>query len=187
MMIKAIVSGLEDDQGRLIIAVDDNLPLNSPADLQYFRKQTEKSLVVMGRRTWEHLPKKPLPNRYNAVVTKHRAQSVFTEEQLVDPDIHHFFNVTDSKSLLRYIEEVATKRNLDTVWIIGGASLYSLAKDLVDEWHVTMPNPNVDYTGTLVNSNRKTTLDKFVIFDKCSKLKSITPVDESHSVYVYAR
>lgn len=40
-------------------------------DMQFFKEITKDSIVIMGRKTWDSLPKKPLPNRVNIVVTHH--------------------------------------------------------------------------------------------------------------------
>lgn len=38
-------------------------------DLKWFRKMTDDSVVIMGSKTWTSLPKRPLPNRVNIVVS----------------------------------------------------------------------------------------------------------------------
>jgi dihydrofolate reductase len=60
-----------------IVAVDNNWGIgfngdlleHIPEDLKYFKKLTENNVVIMGRKTWDSLPKKPLPNRLNMIVT----------------------------------------------------------------------------------------------------------------------
>ena len=60
-----------------IVAVDNNWGIgfngdlleHIPEDLKYFKKLTENNVVIMGRKTWDSLPKKPLPNRLNIVIT----------------------------------------------------------------------------------------------------------------------
>ena len=43
-----------------------------PEDLKRFKALTTGHPVIMGRKTWESLPKKPLPNRRNIVVTRQK-------------------------------------------------------------------------------------------------------------------
>ena len=60
-----------------IACVDENWGIGKSGDLLFhikkdmesFKRLTENGIVIMGRRTWESLPKKPLPNRINIVVT----------------------------------------------------------------------------------------------------------------------
>ncbi|MDR1172118.1 MAG: dihydrofolate reductase [Bacteroidales bacterium] len=68
----------------IIVAVDQNnaIGLNNsllchmPNDLKYFKRVTSGRSVIMGRRTYESLPVKPLPNRTNIVISKSLTESL---------------------------------------------------------------------------------------------------------------
>lgn len=77
-----------------------------PEDLSNFRFYTEGQVVVMGRRTWESLPDKfrPLPDRWNVVLTRQRDWSAPGVRTASDPE--HVI------------------REWDDFWVIGGAQLY---------------------------------------------------------------
>lgn len=107
---------------KLIIAADPNggigyqnrLPwTNIQGDLPRFKRLTEGHPVIMGRNTWDSLPKKPLPNRINIVVTSRP----FEEEGVTCVD--QIFNHTDF------------------YWLIGGASLIEQCWHQIDEVHLT--------------------------------------------------
>lgn len=51
------------------IGKDGTIPWHAPEDLALFQRETTGGVVIMGRKTWESLPKKPLPRRKNIVVT----------------------------------------------------------------------------------------------------------------------
>jgi dihydrofolate reductase len=51
------------------IGKDNELLWHLPDDLKYFKRITSGHPVIMGRRTWESLPKRPLPNRRNIVIS----------------------------------------------------------------------------------------------------------------------
>ena len=51
------------------IGLNNHLLWHIPEDFKWFRKHTAGHPVVMGRRTWESLPLKPLPGRINVVIT----------------------------------------------------------------------------------------------------------------------
>ena len=61
-----------------IVAVDENwgigyngdLLAHIPNDLKYFKELTTGNTVVMGRKTWDSLPIKPLPNRGNFIISR---------------------------------------------------------------------------------------------------------------------
>ena len=52
-----------------VIGVNNDLPWHLKDDLRRFQKLTKNNIVVMGRKTYESLPKRPLPNRINVVIT----------------------------------------------------------------------------------------------------------------------
>lgn len=51
------------------IGMNNQLLWHIPEDFRWFKKHTAGHPVIMGRRTWESLPKKPLPGRKNVVIT----------------------------------------------------------------------------------------------------------------------
>lgn len=53
------------------IGRDNDIPWRAPADLAAFKLETTNGIVIMGRRTWESLPRRPLPGRVNIIVTSH--------------------------------------------------------------------------------------------------------------------
>ena len=107
---------------KLIIACDpeggigyqNRLPWsNIQGDLPRFKRLTEGHPVIMGRNTWDSLPKKPLPKRINIVVTSRP----FEQEGVtcVDSIIDHS----------------------DFYWLIGGASLVEQCWPYINEVHLT--------------------------------------------------
>lgn len=51
------------------IGKDNDIPWHAPEDLAFFQRETTGGAVIMGRKTWESLPFKPLKNRLNLVVS----------------------------------------------------------------------------------------------------------------------
>lgn len=51
------------------IGRDGDIPWRAPEDLKLFQRETLGGAVIMGRRTWESLPVRPLGSRFNCVVT----------------------------------------------------------------------------------------------------------------------
>jgi dihydrofolate reductase len=52
------------------IGKGNDIPWHAPEDLKMFQRETTGGAVIMGRRTWESLPFKPLKNRLNVVVSR---------------------------------------------------------------------------------------------------------------------
>ncbi len=62
----SIIVAISDDLG---IGKNNDLLWHIPEDLKRFKKLTLGNTVVMGKKTWESLPKRPLPGRKNVVIT----------------------------------------------------------------------------------------------------------------------
>ena len=112
---------------KLILACDPNggigyqnkLPwTNIRGDLPRFKRLTEGQTVIMGRNTWDSLPKKPLPGRLNFVVSSSELEAEHHNVIRV-PDME--FNQPDDVEF----------------WIIGGAKLVETSWQQIDEIHLT--------------------------------------------------
>jgi dihydrofolate reductase len=90
-------------------------PKNSD-DLAWFKESTTGSAIVMGRKTWDSLPKKPLPNRQNIVVSS--------------KDIDGATYTFNKENYEKYIVELNYEF---PVWIIGGAQLVESCLSIIDE------------------------------------------------------
>jgi dihydrofolate reductase len=99
----------------LIAAVDTQfaigsggtIPWHHPQDLAFFQEETKGGVVLMGRRTWDSLPRKPLPHRTNLVVTKQSLDGATTFSSPLDA--------------LAHAKTLPTLR----VYCIGGQHLYT--------------------------------------------------------------
>lgn len=92
-------------------------PKNSD-DLKWFKESTADSVVVMGRKTWESLPRRPLPGRENIVISSGVVEGV---------DISIGGDPVDA---LDYIKEMFDDRD---VWVIGGAQLLESCLPAIEE------------------------------------------------------
>ncbi|SPC38538.1 dihydrofolate reductase [Latilactobacillus fuchuensis] len=129
----------EDQNG--LIGQDGHLPWRLPNDLANFKRETINEVVVMGRKTYDSLPKRPLPGRQNIIITR---QVGLTAEPGV-------LVMTQSAELLTYAQQNPTKK----LFIIGGAEIFNLFKADVDYLYVTkiaaafkgdVYMPELDYT-----------------------------------------
>ena len=53
-----------------IIGNANQIPWHIPEDFAFFKRYTTGKPIIMGRKTWDGLPRKPLPNRRNIVITR---------------------------------------------------------------------------------------------------------------------
>ncbi|MGL6083884.1 MAG: dihydrofolate reductase [Gammaproteobacteria bacterium] len=92
-----------------------------PKDMRHFQKHTTGHTVVMGRKTWESLPKKPLAERNNIVITNDRT---FKAEGAT---VYH--SVEDVLQATKHIEKV---------FIIGGGEIYKQFMPYADTLIMTL-------------------------------------------------
>ncbi|APT19176.1 dfrA protein [Amylolactobacillus amylotrophicus DSM 20534] len=107
------------------IGKDGVIPWNLPDDMQFFKEQTKGHPVVMGRRTFDSLHVKPLPERENIVLTR-------------NPD-WSYAGVTVVHSvaqLLHHLEQIPYAED-ETIFVIGGAQIYEALVGEVDLLYIT--------------------------------------------------
>ncbi len=120
-----------------VIGRDGGLPWRLSSDLKLFRRLTMGKPIIMGRRTWQSLPKRPLDGRDNIVVTRD-PQFVAEGAQVV----------RDADAAVRLGEKLALEAGVDEVSIIGGAALYEALLSNADRiyWTAVRGNPEGDTT-----------------------------------------
>jgi dihydrofolate reductase len=108
-----------------VIGKDGALPWRIPEDMRRFKALTMGKPIVMGRKTWDSLPRKPLPGRDNIVVT--RDTSFAAPGAIV---VHSLGE--------------ALARAADEICVIGGAQIYAAALARADVVHLTEVHADVD-------------------------------------------
>ncbi|GAA0213495.1 dihydrofolate reductase [Corynebacterium riegelii] len=99
-----------------VIGNGEDMPWHLPEDLKHFKETTMGQPIIMGRRTWESLPVKPLPGRANHVLSS-REPGEWSDGAYVSTDLP----------------------DLETdAWIIGGGQLYEATLDEVDVIELTL-------------------------------------------------
>lgn len=95
-------------------------------DMRLFVKNTKDNIVIMGRKTWESLPKKPLKNRCNVIVSK-------------------TIDKCDDAFICNSLEEACYKSGFNAV-IIGGQQIYTKALELnlVDTMYISKLRTSYD-------------------------------------------
>jgi dihydrofolate reductase len=99
-----------------VIGRDGALPWRLKSDLAIFRAVTMGKPVIMGRKTWDSLPKKPLVGRTNIVLSR---------DGSFEP--HGALVCEDFSEAVQIAREQAEEDGRDEVCVIGGASLFELA------------------------------------------------------------
>lgn len=95
-------------------------------DLEYFRKITHENIIVMGRKTYESLPVKPLPNRIHVVIT--------TQPKNYISNNHIFY--TNLEYVLELLDKLQ-KKYKSKIIIAGGTAIYKYFFPYCKKLHIS--------------------------------------------------
>ena len=121
-----------------VIGRDGALPWRLKTDLANFRAVTMGKPVIMGRKTWDSLPRKPLVGRTNIVLSR---DGSFEPAQAVVAE-----TFTEAVAIAR---EQAEDDGASEVCVIGGASLFALALAKARRLYLTDIDADVEGDVTL--------------------------------------
>jgi len=124
----------------IIVAIDENrgigkngkIPWHLSTDLKRFKALTSGHTIIMGRKTWDSLPRKPLPDRINMIITR-------------SPGFRVPSGVSISTSLEEALVE-AEENEQEEIFIIGGAQIFQQALDMgiIDRLYLTKVEGDFD-------------------------------------------
>ena len=116
-----------------VIGKDGALPWRLKSDLTLFKATTLGKPVIMGRKTWDSLPKRPLPGRLNIVLSR---DGSFEPQGAV---------VCESfDEALQIGREQAEEDGVDEVCVIGGAAVFALALPRAKRLYLTEVDAEVE-------------------------------------------
>jgi dihydrofolate reductase len=112
----------------LVVAVAKNgvighcngLPWRIPEDIKRFKAITMGKPIIMGRKTWDSLPRKPLAGRLNIVVTRNPA-----------------FRAEGARVAHTFEQAIALAGPADEIMVIGGEAIFAAALPIADTIYMT--------------------------------------------------
>jgi dihydrofolate reductase len=109
-----------------VIGAGGGLPWHIPSDLKRFKETTLGKPVIMGRKTWDSLRRKPLPGRLNIVLTQ--ADGF----------------VAEGAEVARSLDEAITRAgHAPEICVIGGGEIYSMFLTRADRIYETVVDLDV--------------------------------------------
>ena len=105
-----------------VIGLRGALPWRIPEDLKRFKALTMGRPIIMGRKTWDSLPRKPLPGRTNIVVTRNRD-----------------FSTEGAQIAHSFADAIAfgSASGADEIAVIGGEAIFAAALPVAQYIHLT--------------------------------------------------
>lgn len=114
LVVARAANGVIGDKGKI--------PWRLPEDMRRFRQLTMGKPCIMGRKTWQSLPKKPLPGRLNIVVTR---DPRFAAQGAV---VVHSFEEATARAKTESASEIA---------VVGGEEIYRAGLPRADVIYLT--------------------------------------------------
>ena len=116
-----------------VIGKDGALPWRISSDLKLFKELTLFKPVIMGRKTWDSLPKRPLPGRLNVVLSR---------DGSFEP--HGAIVCEQFREAVEIAREQAEEDGAEEVCVIGGRALFELALPKARRMYLTEVDAEVE-------------------------------------------
>jgi len=110
-----------------VIGKDNKMPWSIKGNLAHFKEMTIGHPCIMGRKTWESLPVKPLPGRLNIIISE------TLNKESRRPSAWREINVFNSLT-----SAVESCSNYEKIFIIGGESIYAQAMPFATKIDLTL-------------------------------------------------
>ena len=120
-----------------VIGRAGDLPWRLKSDLALFKATTMGKPVIMGRKTWESLPRRPLPGRMNLVITRDGSYEELGKAK--GAVVCERFD-----EALQLAREQAEDEGVDEVCVIGGADIFAIALPRANRLYITEVDAEVE-------------------------------------------
>jgi dihydrofolate reductase len=112
-----------------VIGKDNAIPWSLKEDMAHFKELTTGWPCVMGRKTWESLPKKPLPRRLNIIISRSMTEIC---PQKPTSSSHDIKILPSLSSAIEYCS------GSEKIFICGGETIYKQALSLANKIELTL-------------------------------------------------
>jgi dihydrofolate reductase len=157
-----------------VIGKGNKLPWNIPDELQYFKSKTLNKAIIMGGNTFVSINKKPLPYRYNIVLTKNPDQYIYNNnynnQKISTENLSFTTNIKDSlliaNNFYDNLNQSCANNYSDQqkeVMVIGGREIYQQYLPLANKLYISIIKNN--YPGDILFPE----YDKFLWYKVCSE------------------
>lgn len=116
-----------------VIGSSGTLPWRLKDDMAFFKATTMGAPVIMGRKTWESFPKRPLPGRENIVLTRD------WDYDAAEARVYSSF-----PAAMNAARAIAAREGKEEAFVIGGAEIYALALPFADRIYLTEVDAEIE-------------------------------------------
>jgi dihydrofolate reductase len=157
-----------------VIGVAGKLPWRLKGDMMFFKRITMGNPIIMGRKTWESLPKKPLPGRENIVMTRDWTYDA--------PGARVYSSFATAMNAAKAVAARDGKRE---VFVIGGEAIYKQALPIADCIYTTdvdtEPRGDAFFPPLVEGEWREETAEHFVASESNDHAFTIRKLERVHA------
>jgi len=123
-MITSLIAAMGKNR---VIGKNGKLPWHMPADMKYYRDKTKGKPIIMGRKTFDSMGNKPLPDRTNIIIT-------------------HDKDYKAEGAIVVHSADEALKAagNVPEIMIIGGSYIFKVFLPKANRIYLTMIDADFD-------------------------------------------
>jgi len=115
-----------------VIGIENSLPWKLSADMAWFKKNTLNKTILLGRKTWESLPLRPLPGRKHILLTHN---DIYQPLGIAGQKIEGVKIVNSIEEAIAFAETELEKN--EELMVIGGATIYKLMLPYCNKLYIT--------------------------------------------------
>jgi dihydrofolate reductase len=116
-----------------VIGTQNTLPWSIPEDMKFFRDKTKGHIMIMGRKTFDSIGGKPLPQRMHIVITRQNLQSA-------EPTVKYVRTLQEAIEAAKPL----TAQWGEEVFIAGGGEIYAQSMNITDKIYLTVIHKNFE-------------------------------------------
>jgi dihydrofolate reductase len=141
-----------------VIGSQNKLPWSIPEDLKFFRETTKGHIMIMGRKTFDSIGAKPLPQRFHIVITRQDLPSP-------SPLVKYVHTLEEALEAARPL----TPQWGEEVFIVGGGEIYNQSMSFTDKIYLTVIHK--DFEGDTYYP--EIPLDKFKLTNRSDRTEPV--------------
>jgi dihydrofolate reductase len=111
-----------------VIGIHNKLPWRVPEDWEFFKSKTQGTIVIMGRKTFESLGGRPLPNRLHIIITRQADYKFEHKDVRIVGSLDAALNL--ARSLVRSSDQ--------EVFVAGGSEIYAQSLKQIDRLYLSV-------------------------------------------------
>ncbi|MFN8944346.1 MAG: dihydrofolate reductase [Pseudobdellovibrionaceae bacterium] len=119
-----------------VIGNAGTLPWHIPEDLKFFRDKTKNHIMIMGRKTFESLPK-VLPSRFHIIVSRNLTKTDH-------PDVMYVTSIDAALQAAKNLLAASKNTWGNEVFVIGGGDIFRQTLSQIDKIYLTQIDKDID-------------------------------------------